>query len=423
MLSAQNGIIEMQTITTRRIQSGIQFFTRNVNNTLKSNQIMEILNKKILQELLSVKSATCLSLYMPAHQSHPENLQDPIVYKHLLKQLEVSLLQEHAVNEVGQYLEPFESLIKDKDFWNHTSPGIAIFSSPGVFKVIGLQKSFEKLAIVTDSFYTKPLRQYLQTLDRYQILGLSLDRIQLFEGNRHSLVEITLPEDMPINLTAVLGKQLTDKYSTVGSYGGVGIGSEGMHHGDGGIKDQIDIDTEKFFRFISKEILENYSKPSGLPLILAALPEHHSLFHEVSKNPFLVKEGIFKNPEYISADNLAKMAWEVMEPVYLLKIKTLTEQYAQAKANNLASDDLEITSKAIEAGKVATLLMEAGRIIPGKIADDNTGSIDNGSINNPEMDDLLDDIANRAIKIGTDVLVIPSSDMPTQTGLAATFRY
>ncbi len=384
---------------------------------------MDILNKKTLQELLSVSNETCLSLYMPAHQTHPENLQDPIVFKKLLKHLEASLLQQYAAKEVSQYLAPLESLMNDKVFWNHTPPGVAVFSTEGFFKVIGLQTAVEEQAIVADSFHTKPLRQYLQTADRYQVLGLSLDRIQLFEGNRHSLVEIALPEEMPKTLTAVLGKDVTEKHSTVASYGGVGNGSVDMHHGDGGIKDQVDNDTEKFFRFISNEISENYSKPSGLPLILAALPEHHSLFQKVNKNPLLIKAGITKNPEHIPADTLTKMAWEVMEPGYLLKIKNLADQFGQGKANNRSSDDVEITAAAVAAGKVATLLVEAGRIIPGKITDSNTGVIENELLKHPETDDLLDDIANMATKMASDVLVLPPHDMPTHTGLAAIFRY
>lgn len=384
---------------------------------------MKILSKNILQDLLTVNNVTCLSLYMPTHQSHPENLQDPIVFKHLLKQLEVSLLEKYPENEVKLHLQPLDLLIKDKFFWNYTTPGIAIFCAPGFFEVIGLQKSFEELTVVANSFYTKPLRQYLQTTDRYQVLGLSLDRIQLFEGNRHSLVEIPLPDEMPKTLTEVLGKDLTEKQTTVASYGGVGSGSVSMHHGDGGIKDQIDNDTEKFFRFISKEIFENYSKPTELPLVLATLPEHHNLFHKVSSNPFLLKEGILKNPENLSNENLIKMAWEVMEPVYLLKVKNLAEEFEQAKANNKGSDNIEETFKAMNEGRVATILIESGRIIPGKVMDSNATADQNGAHTNLKTDDQLDDIADMAKKMGADVLIIPKEDMPSKTGLAAIFRY
>jgi hypothetical protein len=50
-----------------------------------------------------------------------------------------------------------------------------------------------------------------------------------------------------------------------------------MHHGHGGKSPEEDIDTEKFFR-LSQKTIDNYSGPSGLPLILAALPEHQNLF-------------------------------------------------------------------------------------------------------------------------------------------------
>ena len=47
-------------------------------------------------------------------------------------------------------------------------------------------------------------------------------------------------------------------------------------------------ETERFFRAVAPAILEHYSRPSGLPLLLAALPEHHSFFRQISRNPFLM---------------------------------------------------------------------------------------------------------------------------------------
>ena len=52
----------------------------------------------------------------------------------------------------------------------------------------------------------------------------------------------------------------------------------------------MDLDAERFFRAVDRAVLEHHSRPSGLPLILAALPEHHSLFRPLSENSFLVSE-------------------------------------------------------------------------------------------------------------------------------------
>jgi len=157
---------------------------------------MELLNKQLIQELASVTSTPCLSLYMTTHRSHPENLQDTITFKNLLKQLEESLLQEYSNSQTKAHLEPFEILAQDPEFWNNTNDGLAVLSTDGVFKTIGLQSPVEALTVVANSFHTKPLRRYLQSLNRFHVLGLSLHDIRLFEGNRHSLVEVKLPSDL-----------------------------------------------------------------------------------------------------------------------------------------------------------------------------------------------------------------------------------
>lgn len=376
---------------------------------------MELLTKEIVQELLSINQAPCISLYMPTHRSHPENLQDVIRFKNLLKELEASLVKKYAADEVKKSLEPFEEIVNDAKIWNQTLDGMAIFSAQGIFKAIKLQESVKELAMVADSFHTKPLRQYLQSADRYHVLGIGLKDIQLFEGNRHSLVKLELQTDVPETITQALGDELTEKQSSVDS--------AGIHYGHGGKKDEEDNDTERFFRAVSKSIYENYSKPTGLPLILAALPNHHNLFQKVNKNPLLLSNGIDINPESVSIEKLAEMAWSIMEPEYLLKLDSLVEKFAQEKANGKGSDDMKEIGVAAVEGKIETLIIEADRMIANKLTNQVTGNIQNRDLTNPKVDDLLDDLGELVIKMGGNVMVLPAEKMPSETGLAAIFRY
>lgn len=387
-----------------------------------TNKIATLTNE-LLQAIINEKHEHSISLYMPTHRNHPENLQDIILFKNLVKQLNDSLHKKYSEIEVHKFLEPFDMLSQDTTFWNNTLDGLAIFSAGNYLKVIYLQMPVDPLVIVAGRFHTKPLRQYLQSVDRYHVLSLHLDRFQLFEGNRFGLSEVELIAEIPKTLTEALGKDLTEKHSTVASYGGTGYQSSNMHHGDGGRKDQIDIDTEKFFRIISFAIDKYYSKPTGLPLLLAALPEHHHLFNKVNKNQLIQKDGIMQNVKSVSSKKLAEMAWEIMQPNYLMKLKEITQQFEQAKGNSNGSDNIEEVAKAVAAGRVETLLLEQNRTISGKIIDANSGAIEFGDLNNPEIGDLLDDIAEMATKKGTEVVVIPEDNIPTQSGLAATFRY
>lgn len=391
-------------------------------NNLKL-EFTELLTKELIQELLSINNGTCLSLYMPTNRSHPENLQDTIRFKNLVKKLEESLLQKYSSKEVGNVLEPYTALIDNSEFWNHTLDGLAVLSTNELFKVIRLPIAVEEIVVVEDSFHTKPLRQYLQSEDRFHVLGLSLHEIRLFEGNRHSLVEIELSPEIPKTITEALGDELTDKHSTVASYGGVGGESSNMHHGHDCKKDEVDKDAEKFFRVIASAIYEHYSKPTGLPLLLAALPEHQSLFQKINKNPLLLPNGVAVNTKSISTDKLIILAWEALEPNYLLKLQNLADKYEQAKANGLASDNIEEVIEAAEAGRVETILIEANRVIAKRLRDKNTGTFKQADSTQPILDDLLDDIGELVTKMGGKVIMIPSEKMPSKTGLAAAFRF
>ena len=384
---------------------------------------MKLLTKELIQELLSAHQAPCLSLYMPTHHQYPANLQDIILFKNLVQQLEESLMQKYSTIEVQKHLEPVKALVNSDDIWNHTLNGLAVFSAKGIFKVVKLHISVEELAIVADSFHTKPLRQYLQSLDHFHVLGLTLNDFRVYEGTRHSLSEVELASDTPKTITEALGDELTEKHTTVASYGGSGGESSPMHHGHDGKKDETEKDAERFFRVVANTIYEHYSKPSGWPLILAALPEHHSLFQKVNKNPLLISKRISINPSSVSPDQLAKMAWEIMEPEYNLKLETQVDRFEQARAYGKGSDDIREVAVAAVAGRVDMLLVEADRIIAARVTNKETGNTQKKDITNPKVDDLLDDLGELVIRMGGQLMVLPTDKMPSETGLAAIYRY
>jgi len=381
------------------------------------------ITSELIQELLSVTEAPCISLYMSTHRSHPENAQDIIRYKNLVKQVKESLEEKYPTSEIDKLLEPFETLTNDNEFWKHTSDGLGVLVSLGRFEVIHLQMPVKELVIVSDRFHIKPLRHFLQSADRYQVLALSMDAIQLFEGNRYSLVEIELPDDFPKTIKEALGEELTDKHSTVASYGGVGGHSNTMHHGHRGKMDEVDSDTERFFRVVAASVYDQYSKHGTLPLVLAALSEHHSFFYQVNKNPFLLPKGIDVDPQSVPIEKLAHLSWEAMRPIYEEKLGVLVGKFNQAKSNGLGSDNMDEVLEAAEAGKVDILLIEANHVIPNRLRNEDTGTFKMKDLTQPALDDQLDVIAEIVTKMGGSVVIIPTEQMPSQTSLAATFRY
>lgn len=383
---------------------------------------MSTLDKDYAAGLLDKCDPPCLSLYQPTHRHHPDNQQDPIRFRNLVKELEEPLRQQFSKDDIRTLLQPFLALANDMDFWNHTLDGLAVLGARGIFRVYKLQRPVTEFALVADSFHTKPLMRILQSADRYQVLGLNRQEIRLFEGNRDALDEIELARTVPKTITEALGDELTEPHRTVASYGGIGDGHSPMHHGHGGKESEVDIDAERFFRAIDRGILEHHSKPAGLTLILAALPQHHHLFHQVSHNPLLIEDSIEVHPDSLTIEELRQRAWQILEPHYLARLAKLVEEFGNAKSKGLGDDVLVQVAKAIVAGRVATLMIEAVRKIPGRI-DSATGEIEFGDLSHPEVDDVLDDLGELALKKGGQIVIVPTERMPTDTGIAAIYRY
>ena len=70
-----------------------------------------------------------------------------------------------------------------------------------------------------------------------------------------------------------------------------------------------------------------------------------------------------------------------------------------------------------------TLLLEADRIVPGKIVDTYNGRVQSGDLSDPDTDDLLDDLGELVEKLGGKVIIIPADKMKLESGAAAIFRY
>lgn len=358
----------------------------------------------------------CLSLYQPTHRHHPDNQQDPIRFRNLLKALEQSLRESYPAQDARALLRQFEDLAQDRAFWNCTLGGLAVLAAPGVFHVYNLPRSVPELAVVADSFHIKPLIRFVQSADRYHVLGVSRQKISFFEGNRDALEEVDLDPAVPrIPSEAPRGEAKEFHLSAWAS----SAGSPGVHYSEGSKSNIEDNAATRFLRAVDRAILEHYSRPVRLPLILAALPENQSFFRAISRNPFLLPDGVDMHPDAMSRNDLRERAWRRMESHYRARLAGLIEMFAAARSKELGDDDVERVAASAAAARVGTLLTEADRHIPGRI-NPETGEV---SLGGDAVDDVLDDLAELVLKNGGQVVIVPNEHMPTQTGVAAIYRF
>ncbi len=382
---------------------------------------MDALERDYKTVLLASHEPPCLSLYQPTHRAHPDRRQDPIRFRNLVKQLELTLARKYAGRESAPILRGFYDLAENGDFWNRALDGIAIFATSGLFKVYRLQRPVKELTFVADSFHTKPLMRIVQSADHYHVLGLSREEATLFEGNRYALDEVELAPEFPRTATDVIGVREGEPERKKRAYGRAGPGLT-TRHGTDVRQNLADNETERFFRAVDEAVIEQYSRPSGMSLLLAALPEHRYLFRAVSHNPFLLADTIDTYPSALPPDKLRERAWQLVLPRYLERLSGLVEQFGASRADGRGGTDLAEIARATAAGRIATLLIEADRVIPGRF-DPVSGTIEFAPLDDLDVDDLLDDVSEHALKTGSEVVVVPAERMPTDTGIAAIYRF
>jgi hypothetical protein len=359
----------------------------------------------------------CLSLYQPTHRHFPSNQQDRIRFKNLLAKLRDALRDSYPQREHARLLGPLNALAEDQAFWNRTLDGLAVMRSEETFRVYRLQRSVPELAFTADSFHFKPLIRILQSADRYQLLALTLRSVRLFEGNRDVIDEVPLDPDVPRTIEDALGPELTDSSLTGSTRTASG---NMMFHGHGSRRDERNIDADRFFREVDRSIWIHHSRPSGLPLFLVALPEHHKRFRRISRNPLLDSDGISADPQSLDMQTLRELGWQAEEPRYLALTAELVDRFRAARSHDCASDDQTEVALAAASARVATLIVDADRHIHARL-DCVSGNI--YPTQTPGGDDLLDDVSELVLKRGGRVVVLPGDRMPTQSGLAAIYRY
>ena len=396
-----------------------------------------MIGRSEFNQLLAVEhSAPCVSIYMPTQRRFPEQAQNEVRFRNLLKQVQDAERRPDIPMPGDEVLAPLQQLLGDRDFWARPREGVAVFAVPGFFRAFRLPRDVPERVVVASRFHIKPLLRMVQSADRYQVLALNRERIRLLEGNRDALEEVELAPDVPQTIEQALGERFTEAKTPAYSYGsgpaggaggrrGLAAGPKagGIHHGQGTKKDEVDIDIDRFFRAVDRAILDRHSKPSGLPLILAALAEYHAPFRRLSHNRHLLDEGIEANPDALTDDELRERAWQCMEPVYLQRLRLVTDRYGAAHGANRGDDALPQVALAAVVGRVDVLLLECDRRVEGSM-DPRTGVLQIAdAVATPAHGDMLDDLAEAVLRNGGDVIIVPPARMPSTTGLAAIYRY
>lgn len=368
---------------------------------------MEALSKSDLRQLGNNHSGPCVSLYLPTHRSGVETLQDPIRLRNLLRQAETGLQASgQRAAEISQLLRPARELLEDYDFWQHQSDGLAILSSPEMFRLFRLQLPVPELAVTSDRFHLNPLMACIAASGHYYVLALSRKRVRVYVATRESMVEVQ-GRDLPETLLHTLRDYPKQQHTLPHRQGG----------GEGDRKEMPLAHFQQLDEGVRDLLGQNHA-----PVVLAAADDLNAIYRQANTSGALLDEWISGDPDGFTLRELHERADHIASAYFAKDQAKAADQYLRLWYTGRSANTLAQILPAACQGRVQFLFVSLGVQVWGRFDESRSQTVlfDDPT---PESQDLLNLAAIQTFVTGGAVYPVAAEAVPGGASVAAVFRY
>lgn len=380
---------------------------------------MQRLTLDQLRVLAQHTASPSVSIFQPTHRTGPDIQQDPIRFKNLLREAEKQLLESGmGPREVSTLLQPAQELLGKSYFWEHQYDGLVVFLAADDFHYYLLPFSVEELLVIAQSYYIKPVLPLFTNNGHYYILAISQNEVRLYEGTRYSVGQIAMPDGTPANIEEAL--RLGDSQKTFRMHF---HGAGGTFHGHGPGDEEEKVWIEQYLNLVDTSLKEIFREQNA-PLVLAGVDYLLPMYRKVSEYQNIMETGITGNPDHLRPEELQEQAWPIVETYFRQDTKKTVEQYQQFADTDKATDNVEEIVVAAFNGRVDKLILSIENQIWGAF-NPKDGKVTRSLHGQSKKYNLalLDFTALNTLQSGGTVYALSQDEMPTDSPVAAVFRY
>lgn len=381
---------------------------------------MEVLTLDELRVLAQQPKRLSISIFMPAHRAGRDTQQGPIRFRNLLRDAE-NQLRDHGMRapDVTALLQPAHALLEDHVFWQHQQDGLAVYLAEGDFHAYRLPVNVEEQVVIDSTYYFKPILPLFTNNGHYYILAISQNEVRLFEGTRHSVGQIELPQGAPASMEEAL--PLEDKQPQVMARSSTAQGS--MFYGQGQGEEVVKERIGRYLNIVDAGLRPWYKNLSA-PVVLAGVEYLLPIYRRVSEYANILPEGVTGNPEALRAEELHAHAWPLVAPYFEQELDGVVAQYRQFIGTGTATNTVEEAVPAAYFGRVDKMIVAADAQVWGKF-DKASGTVALTPAAQKTAADvaLLDAAATQVLLNGGTLYAIPQAEMPADSPVVALFRY
>lgn len=376
---------------------------------------------RLIEELAGHASDLPLvSLHLPTALEFDDRRQNEIRVKNGLAAAERELeARAVAARDIRRLLDPVREISIDDTIWKEHERGFAFFACAEFTRYTGLPVPVPELTMVSSRFHVKPLFTALDRTQSFYVLAISQNDVRLFLGNRESMSEVDLGDDVPKSLMDAKGYELTDRRHQYHSV--TRDDNAPIYHGQGAGEDDTKVEIEQFLAAV-EEGLKPYWGSGDVPVLLAGVDRLLATFRRLSGHAGISDEQISGNVEHLSASELHGKAWPLVREQIEDRTGSMLDGIVHGDAEDPVSRQLHDVVRAASDGRVDTVFVALDRECWGRY-DETEREIISHEDAQPGDYDLLDRAAADAFLRGGRVHAIPAERIPGPGTAIARLRY
>lgn len=323
--------------------------------------------KEQLQKLAAEKNSPCVSISLNTHRTHPDNLQDEILLKNLLREAKDRVINEYGKRSVASLLEKLENVESEIDI-NYNLDSLHIFLSNDTQEIIKLSLRNNTGGVsISDTFAVRHLIKAYGRSESYLVMLLSQSGVQLYEAINDGIIKEIQNDDFPF--------PENNHYVT-----NPDRASDPKH---------VDDLVREFFNKVDKALVRVHNE-TDLQCVVICTEDNYSRLQQVADKP-----GVYLGYAPIDYNNTAthqivKQSWEIVKELQKKRrteaIKEMQESVAQGK---VLTDLREIYQASID-GRGELLIVHQNYSQAVQFKDDRTFDL----IENPAEPNSVDDITS-----------------------------
>ncbi len=402
---------------------------KTVNDTLAEDrtptvaeELPGILTKELFRELATYQASCCISIFLGTHNAGVEVNEhyDLISFKNALQKT-AGILKERNVEAtvIEKMLEPGFELLRNDEFWQQLSPGLAVFIADGYFKYIKMPKTAVPDIVVEDTFYVTPLIPIMVSKEYFYLLVISKKKIKLFKGDAFGMEYIPV-EGLPQGLAEELGD--TDVATTFRTGGRGGTGGANFHGLGGGNNNDDKAYIANYLETADDVIWKQVLHGENAPLLLAGVEYLIPIYKSVCDYKYIWEDYLTGNHERDDLQTLYKLAAEKMQPYFQQRQNKALDNFGNQSATQLTSSAINEIIPATYYGRVSHLFVKRNEHIWGTF-DDMTNELNFTDQHAEGAQDLVDNAVVQTLLNGGEVFLLDEDKILAQSALAAIFRY